>query len=493
MTSTKGTTAASCRAPAMLPQPLRIACWPLKLRLFPVTQKTAMNPPLRSELLSPAGTLKSMRYAFAYGADAVYAGQPRYSLRVRNNEFDHANLKLGIDEAHALGKQFYVVVNIAPHNAKLKTFIRDLEPVVAMGPDALIMSDPGLIMLVRQHFPQMTIHLSVQANAVNWATVKFWHQQGVSRVILSRELSLEEIGEIREQVPGIELEVFVHGALCMAYSGRCLLSGYINKRDPNQGSCTNACRWEYKTHEAKENELGEVVHQYEPIAVQRAEPTLGVGKPTDELFLLEDSSRPGEFMEVSEDEHGTYIMNSKDLRAVQHVERLVRMGVHSLKIEGRTKSHYYVARTAQVYRKAIDDALAGKPFDKSLMDTLESLAHRGYTEGFLRRHVHDEYQNYERGFSLSERQQFVGELTGERRNGLAEVKVKNRFAVGDKLELMTPQGNLNLRLEKLENKRGEAIEVAPGDGHTVYLPVPEDVELQYALLMRELEGGTTRG
>lgn len=455
-----------------------------------------MTSAFRPELLSPAGTLKSMRYAFAYGADAVYAGQPRYSLRVRNNEFDHANLKLGIDEAHALGKQFYVVVNIAPHNAKLKTFIKDLEPVVAMGPDALIMSDPGLIMLVRQHFPEMTIHLSVQANAVNWATVKFWHQQGVSRVILSRELSLEEIAEIREQVPDMELEVFVHGALCMAYSGRCLLSGYINRRDPNQGTCTNACRWEYKTHEAKENELGEVVHQYEPIALQQAgavEPTLGVGKPTDELFLLEDSSRPGEFMEVSEDEHGTYIMNSKDLRAVQHVERLVQMGVHSLKIEGRTKSHYYVARTAQVYRKAIDDAVACKPFDKSLMDTLESLAHRGYTEGFLRRHVHDEYQNYERGFSLSERQQFVGELTGERRNGLAEVKVKNRFAVGDRLELMTPQGNLNLRLEKLENKRGEAIEIAPGDGHTVYLPVPGDVDLRYALLMRELEGGTTRG
>jgi len=391
-----------------------------------------------------------------------------------------------------------VVVNIAPHNAKLKTFIKDLEPVVAMGPDALIMSDPGLIMLVRQHFPQQTIHLSVQANAVNWATVKFWESQGVSRVILSRELSLEEIGEIREQVPGMELEVFVHGALCMAYSGRCLLSGYINKRDPNQGTCTNACRWEYKTHEAKENEVGDIVHKYEPIIVQPAqaaspEPTLGVGAPADEVFLLEDSSRPGEFMSAFEDEHGTYIMNSKDLRAVQHVERLVQMGVHSLKIEGRTKSHYYVARTAQVYRKAIDDALAGRPFDKSLMDTLESLAHRGYTEGFLRRHVHDEYQNYERGFSVSDRQQFVGELTGERRNGLAEVKVKNRFAVGDKLELMTPQGNLNLRLEQLENKRGESIEVAPGDGHTVYLPVPEDVDLSYALLMRELEGTTTRG
>ena len=450
----------------------------------------------RTELLSPAGTLKSMRYAFAYGADAVYAGQPRYSLRVRNNEFDHANLRLGIDEAHAQGKQFYVVVNIAPHNAKLRTFITDLEPVVAMGPDALIMSDPGLIMLVRQHFPEMTIHLSVQANAVNWASVEFWRQQGLTRAILSRELSLEEIGEIREKVPGMELEVFVHGALCMAYSGRCLLSGYINKRDPNQGSCTNACRWEYKAHEGKENELGNIVQQYQPIPVQqldqgRNQPTLGAGAPTDEVFLLEDSSRPGEMMEAFEDEHGTYIMNSKDLRAVQHVERLVQMGVHSLKIEGRTKSHYYVARTAQVYRKAIDDAVAGRPFDKSLMDTLESLAHRGYTEGFLRRHVHDEYQNYERGFSLSERQQFVGEMTGERRNGLAEVIVKNRFAVGDRLELMTPQGNLNFRLDALENKRGERAEVAPGDGHVLYVPVPESVDLQHALLMRELDGSTT--
>jgi putative protease len=185
-------------------------------------------------------------------------------------------------------------------------------------------------------------------------------------------------------------------------------------------------------------------------------------------------------------------MNSKDLRAVQHIERLVQMGVHSVKIEGRTKSHYYCARTAQVYRKAIDDAVAGKPFDKSLMDTLESLAHRGYTEGFLRRHVHDEYQNYQQGFSVSEQQQFVGELTGQRVNGLAEVKVKNRFAVGDLLELMTPQGNLNLRLERLEKLNGAAISVAPGDGHTVYLPVPEAIDLNYALLMRHLDGANSR-
>ena len=176
---------------------------------------------------------------------------------------------------------------------------------------------------------------------------------------------------------------------------------------------------------------------------------------------------------------------------MHHVERLARMGVHSLKIEGRTKSHYYVARTAQVYRRAIDDAAAGRPFDKSLMDTLESLAHRGYTEGFLRRHVHDEYQNYNRGYSVSERQQFVGELTGERRNGLAEVIVKNRFDLGDSIEVMTPNGNLNLPVEAMENVCGIHLETAPGSGHTVYLAVPEGIDLAYGLLMRNLEAGTT--
>lgn len=434
----------------------------------------------KPELLSPAGTLQNMRYAFAYGADAVYAGQPRYSLRVRNNEFNHENLQLGINEAHALGKKFYVVVNIAPHNAKLKTFIRDLKPVVDMGPDALIMSDPGLIMLVRENFPEMDIHLSVQANAVNWATVKFWKQMGLTRVILSRELSLEEIEEIRTQVPDMEIEIFVHGALCMAYSGRCLLSGYINKRDPNQGTCTNACRWKYKAEAATENNLGDIVQTFQP------EPTLGLGAPTDQVFLLQEANRPDELMPAFEDEHGTYIMNAKDLRAVQHVERLTRMGVHSLKIEGRTKSHFYCARTTQVYRRAIDDAAAGREFDRSLMNDLESLAQRGYTEGFLRRHVHDEYQNYQNGSSVSERQQFVGELTGERRDRLAEVKVKNRFALGDHMELMTPKGNFHFDLHELQNAKGQAIEVAPGDGHTVYLPIPDQVDLRFGLLMRDI-------
>lgn len=442
---------------------------------------------MKPELLSPAGTLKNMRYAFAYGADAVYAGQPRYSLRVRNNEFTHDNLAKGIAEAHALGKKFYVVVNIAPHNAKLKTFIRDLTPVVEMQPDALIMSDPGLIMLVREAFPQMPIHLSVQANAVNWATVKFWQQMGLTRVILSRELSLEEIAEIRQQVPEMEIEIFVHGALCMAYSGRCLLSGYMNKRDPNQGTCTNACRWEYKVEEGKQDEVGNIVE------VQEVTPTLGLGQPTDKVFLLEEKMKPGEVMSAFEDEHGTYIMNSKDLRAVAHVERLSEMGVHSLKIEGRTKSFYYCARTAQVYRRAIDDAAAGKPFDPALLTTLEGLAHRGYTEGFLRRHTHDSYQNYAQGYSISERQQFVGEFTGERRGDWAEVAVKNKFLLGDSLEIMTPNGNLNCTLEALQDARGGAIEVAPGDGHRVWMPVPAEVELAFGLLLRNFtDGSSTR-
>ncbi|MEQ4776845.1 tRNA 5-hydroxyuridine modification protein YegQ [Providencia huaxiensis] len=444
------------------------------------------------ELLSPAGSLKNMRYAFAYGADAVYAGQPRYSLRVRNNEFNHENLAKGIQEAHELGKKFYVVVNIAPHNAKLKTFIRDLTPVIEMGPDALIMSDPGLIMMVREAFPEMDIHLSVQANAVNWASVKFWKQMGLTRVILSRELSLEEIAEIRQHVPEIELEVFVHGALCMAYSGRCLLSGYINKRDPNQGTCTNACRWEYNVKEGKEDDVGNIVHVHEPIPVQNVAPTLGAGAPTDKVFMIEEAKRPGEYMTAFEDEHGTYIMNSKDLRAIEHVENLTKMGVHSLKIEGRTKSFYYCARTAQVYRRAIDDAVAGKPFDPTLLSTLEGLAHRGYTEGFLRRHTHDAYQTYEYGYSVSETQQFVGEFTGKRIDGMAEVDVKNKFSVGDSLEMMTPAGNIVFTLDALTNRKGEAIDVAPGNGHVVYLPIPEDVDVNFGLLIRNLAGTTTR-
>lgn len=431
------------------------------------------------ELLSPAGTFKSMRYAIAYGADAVYAGQPRYSLRVRNNEFNHLDIMAdAVAEAHAQGKKFFIASNISPHNNKVKTYLRDMQDVIDMQPDALIMSDPGLIMLVREKWPEMPIHLSVQANAVNYATVKFWGQQGVSRVILSRELSLDEVGEIRAECPDMELEVFVHGALCIAYSGRCLLSGYMNHRDPNQGACTNACRWKYDAQPATENETGDLVPVAPPTdMVQEVEPV-----------LLTEAGRPDDAMPAFEDEHGTYIMNSKDLRAVQHVPRFVEMGVHSLKIEGRTKSHYYVARTAQVYRQAIDAAVAGKPFDMELMAQLEHLANRGYTEGFYRRHVPQDYQNYEKGVSTNPNQQFVGEVMAyDKASNRMTINVKNRFEKGDTLELITPKGNATFDLASIENKRGESVNAAPGNGHVVSVPLPDDVQLEqadYSLLMR---------
>jgi putative protease len=452
----------------------------------------------KPELLSPAGSVKSLRFAFAYGSDAVYCGQPRYSLRVRNNEFDLDHLAQGIDIAHAQNKKLFVVSNLSPHNDKVRSYLRDIEPVIDLKPDALIMSDPGLIMMVREKFPDITIHLSVQANAVNYATVQFWQKFGLSRVILSRELSLEEIGDIKQKCPEMELEVFVHGALCIAYSGRCLLSGYITKRDANQGACTNTCRWKYQAHDAVELASGDVVAKnpadLKP-AVQTFDPKKivlegqsDVESIEKQIFLLQEESRPGEYMPAYEDEHGTYIMNSKDLRAVQHVKQLMEMGIDSLKIEGRTKSHYYVARTAQIYRQAIDLAAEGKSNDFTLMRELDKLASRGYTEGFYRRHPPSEYQNYNDGASKSQDQLFVGEvLDYNPQNHTVLIDAKNRFAVGDSVEIMTPQGNTTFTINQLENSKGQSVEVASGSGHQVRLALPEGVNPnEFSLLMRNL-------
>ncbi len=431
------------------------------------------------ELLSPAGTLRNMRYAFAYGADAVYAGQPRYSLRVRNNDFLNENLAIGIQEAHAQGKKFFVATNVIPHNTKVKSFIKDMTPVVEMQPDALIMADPGLIMMTREQWPDMPIHLSVQANTVNYATVKFWQTMGVERIILSRELSLDEIAEIKQQCPDMELEVFVHGALCMAYSGRCLLSGYFNHRDPNQGTCTNSCRWKYDTIPAHENAEGDYVTKPEskPISMSDISSASCGGADrhplADKVYFLEEEGRKGELMPIMEDENGTYIMNSKDLRAIEHVQRLVDIGVDSLKIEGRTKSHYYVARTAQSYRQAINDALAGRNFNPELIGILENLANRGYTDGFYQRHHTHEYQNYLSGYSKSHQQQFCGEIAAyDKITGLADIKVKNKFAVGDKLELILPTGNQNIVVESMQDMYGHPMQEASGGGYEVKIPLP---------------------
>lgn len=447
----------------------------------------------KPELLAPAGTLKSMQYAFAYGADAVYAGQPRYSLRVRNNEFYGDKLAEGIQLAHALGKKFLLTTNTMPHNSKLKSFIADMEPVIELKPDALIMSDPGLISMVRERWPEMPIHLSVQANTVNWAAVNFWKSIGIERIILSRELSLDEIEEIRQRCPDTELEVFVHGALCIAYSGRCLLSGYFNHRDPNQGTCTNACRWEYQTTPAVETAEGIFKPEDAPVLSMDDLNNQGIQNAerhplADQIYFLEEKQRPGELMPIFEDEQGTYIMNSKDLRAVEHVHRLTEIGIDCLKIEGRTKSHYYVTRTTQSYRQAIDDAAAGKPFNPELLGVLENLANRGYTDGFYERHHTHEYQNYIEGASKSRQQQFVGEVIGyDSDSGRAEIEVKNKFAVGDKLEIISPRGNEDVEVLNMQDLKGNDMDVAKGNGYRVSIPAPATAaEGEHVLLARYL-------
>ena len=319
------------------------------------------------ELLLPAGSLDKMRAAYDFGADAVYAGQPRYSLRARNNEFRLEQIKQGIDEAHARGKKFFVTSNLIAHNDKIRTYLRDIEPVIDCQPDALIMADAGLIMMVKEKWPEQVVHLSVQANTTNWAAVKFWQKMGVERIILSRELSLDESEKIRQECPDMELEVFVHGALCIAYSGRCLLSGYFNHRDPNQGTCTNACRWNYATHDADiDPTTGEAIAQkmegdfnFEA-AQQKAEQafasTTGSGQrhpKADKVYLIEEAGRPGQLMPIMEDEHGTYIMNSKDLRAVEHVARLTQIGV------GRLMALDYFDKLAEAaVKEAIQQLLA---------------------------------------------------------------------------------------------------------------------------------------
>lgn len=423
-----------------------------------------MNVP---ELLLPAGTLERMRAAYDFGADAVYAGQPRYSLRARNNEFKLPQLEQGIQEAKARGRKFFVASNLIAHHDKLRTYLRDIEPVVACGPDALIMADPGLIMQVKDRWPELPVHLSVQANTTNAAAVKFWHRAGVSRIILSRELSLDEVADIRQACPEVELEVFVHGALCIAYSGRCYLSGYFNRRDPNQGTCTNACRWGYHTHPAD------------------TDPNTGDAVALDAPVHWMTRKTPPEELPT------THLMNSKDLRAVQHVARLVQIGVDSLKVEGRTKSRYYVARTAQVYRRAIDDAVAGHPFDPERLLDLDHLANRGYTAGLLEPQPMDGYQSYHTGYSVGERSQFVAEVVADQDRAAVglhgdwlQVETKNRFAVGDTLEVVHPSGNVTLRLQEMRNARGQPVEVAQGSPVRVWLPLPARYE--GALLVRLL-------
>ena len=398
------------------------------------------------ELVAPAGNFEKLKYALAYGADAVYAGVPKFSLRVRDNDFTLENLREAIDYTHQKGKKIYLTLNIYPHNKKLNAFKTIFTKIAKMRPDGIILSDPGVILMARSYCPQLPIHLSTQANTINWMSVKFWQEIGVSRIILSRELSIEEIREIRKAVADIELESFVHGAICIAYSGRCLLSNYFNHRDSNQGTCTNSCRWRYRIYKRDQD------HHY-----------------------LEEQERPNALMPVSEDEFGTYIMNSKDLCTINLLDRLRHCGIDSFKIEGRTKSIYYLSVITRAYRLALDNLLNDSPVDSTVEREIYAVANRGYITGFLEKNPAKDGQNYLSSQSDNQTHQFSGKIIDfypERM--MVTVSIRNQVNVGDTLELLSPPPVLlqKFKLEKMFSRDDQEILVAHGGGQEVRMGIP---------------------
>ncbi|GJL78777.1 MAG: U32 family peptidase [Nitrospinaceae bacterium] len=413
------------------------------------------------ELLAPAGSPEKLRYAFAYGADAVYAGIPKFSLRARENGFKDASLKEAIETTHKLGKKIYITANILPQNRKVDSFKKSLAFYAQARPDAFIMSDPGLIRFALKEFPQIPVHLSVQTNTMNWPSVEFWYDQGVRRVILSRELSLEEIREIHEKVPGMELEAFVHGSICIAYSGRCLLSNYFNHRDANQGTCTNSCRWEYNVHQEGENTSS--------------------CNSLEGNYFIEEAKRPGEMMPVDEDEHGTYIMNSKDLRAIEFLKELKDAGVMSFKMEGRSKSIYYLSLITKVYRTGLDDLSQNRSFNPGLLEEINKTANRGFTSAFLISNSNHATERFDSPQEDEQPQVFGGQVLGLRADGMMEVEVKNRMEVGEEVEYISPTNQYRFHINAMQDKKGNATSVAHGGNGKVWIQSEGPVE-PYALL-----------
>ncbi len=382
----------------------------------------------------------------------------------------------------ARGGKFYLVSNILPHNAKLKTYLDDMAPVIALKPDALIMADPGLMMMIRERWPEMPIHLSVQANTVNHAAVKFWRSTGVSRVILSRELSLDEVAEIRQECPDTELEVFVHGALCIAYSGRCLLSGYFNHRDPNQGSCTNSCRWDYKVHEGSEDAAGDVGLAHPRPRRRCASADFCRRRET------EHPAPPRRHLAAGRERAPRRIHADRGRRTRQLHPQFERPARHRIRRPAHRTRHrlaedrgpHQVALLRRPHlpelRQAIDDAVAGRPFDAQLIGQLDGLANRGYTAGFYDRHPDRDYQNYLSGSSESSRSLYVGDVLGYDAEGRAEINVKNRFSVGDRIEIIRPAGNFDVVIDAMHDKDGKPVSVAPGSGHRMRIALPPGCE-----------------
>lgn len=409
------------------------------------------------ELLAPGGSPEKMAYAFAYGADAVYVGIPDFSLRVRINKFGMNEVKKAIQEAHKIKRKIYVTVNIYAHNEHLKKLPVYLKKLNLWKPDALIITDPGVILMAKKYCPKIQIHLSTQANATNWQAVKFWQDAGVKRIILGREVTLKEIKEIHKQVPKIELEYFVHGAMCMSYSGRCMLSAWLTGRSANLGDCAQPCRWKYTP------------------SVLRTTPPCKGGENQWLEMEIEEPNRPGEKIPVEEDQNGTYIFNSKDLCLIEYLKELVDAGIVSFKIEGRAKSVSYLSSVVKAYSKGLKN-LKNKNLKDLKVKYLDSLMTRGYTTGFLFGREKVE-QNTE--FShIGGEEKFVGEVVeclpkiassadANRlsRNDIYKIVFKPHNAVflGDKIKVIRANGeDLKIKLEKIYNIQGVEIKEAHG-------------------------------
>ncbi|MBU0672383.1 MAG: U32 family peptidase C-terminal domain-containing protein [Candidatus Margulisbacteria bacterium] len=395
----------------------------------------------KTELLIPAGDLEKLQTAVRFGADAVYVGAGPYSLRTQQTAFDLEDLKQGVEFAHQYKVKVYLAMNIFPFDEDLPKMMEYLDQAVKLKVDAVIVSDPGLISLIRQKHPKLILHLSTQANTINSPAVKFWKDQGVQRIVLGRELSLAQVKAIRKEVPDIELELFVHGAMCMSYSGRCLLSKHMTGRSANRGECTQPCRWEYH---------------------------------------LKEVTRPDEDFRIEQDARGTYVMNSKDLCMIEHIPEMVNLGIDSLKVEGRMKSSYYVALVTKIYRQAIDQ----DRYDPTWLEELKKVSHRNYTTGFYL--DENDKENEELG-SYTRSYTFVGIVAGHHNNKL-EVLARNLFQVGDQLEIMDPMVKeiRKFKVVEIRNQAGLSQDKAHNDHHVFISAEFSGPISQHSLLRRRI-------
>ena len=381
----------------------------------------------KPELLIPASSLEVLKVAVAYGADAVYIGGDMYGLRARAKNFSKEDMAEGIRYAHAHGKRVHVTANITAHNRDLEGIRGYLEELKQMKPDALIMSDPGVFMMAREICPEIEIHVSTQANNTNYATYRFWQQMGAKRVVSARELSIREIEEIRQNIPDdLEIETFIHGAMCISYSGRCLLSNYFTGRDANLGACTHPCRWKY---------------------------------------YITEESRPGEYLPIEENERGTYIFNSKDLCMIEHIPDLVKAGIDSYKIEGRMKTALYVADVARTYRQAIDDYFESPELYESkkgyYMDEISKCTYRQYTTGFFYGKTTHESQIYDNN-TYVRKYVYLGIVRDVTPDGYAVMEQRNKFCVGDRVEVMKPDGrDVVATVEAMRDEQGQLMTSCP--------------------------------